>query len=154
MAELGSVFDEDGDGPRGPDLRIVVEVPRAALGNTLSTRVPRRLAADGDLVDRVIDETLEDPEMLLVHLPDTLPDRAGLRLRSQGGIGPDGGRPGDLHVVCELVDRPPHPGEVIVRSIAHRAEAGVTPADGPDVTWYLLGALAIIGAVVLALVAF
>ena len=53
MTRLGNVFESlESDRPRGPDLRVTVEVPREALGGSLRARVPLRLAAEGDLIER------------------------------------------------------------------------------------------------------
>lgn len=146
MAELGSVFEDDGDtGPRGPDLRVSVEVPRAALGATFHAPVPARIAVDGELVERAVLEG-DVPGQVVLHLPAQLPARALLRLRGQGGLAPDAA-PGDLLVLVELVDRPPREDERIIRSAA-MVRAG---DDGPtmDVTWWVLLALAVLGGGVL-----
>jgi hypothetical protein len=148
VAELGSVFEAD-EGPRGPDLRVSVEVPRAALGATVQLPVPERIAADGELVERAVIGD-DDPGLVTLHLPETLPNGAVLRLRGQGGLGAGGERPGDLWVVTELVDRPPREPERIIRSIVRRESSSVATRDGTDVTWWVLGGLALIGAVVLA----
>ena len=157
MAELGSVFDDHGDAderPRGPDLRVTVEVPRAALGASLRAPVPTRIAADGDLVERVILDP-EDPERVALHLPDQLPARAVLRLRGQGGVREDG-RPGDLMVVVQLVDRPPRDDESITREVSVpsvRSEGAVATLAGVDVTWWVLLAIGVIGGGVLVAIA-
>src|SRR5690606_41579149 len=105
VAELGSVFEDESDDPRGPDLRVTVEVPRAALGASIRVPVPRRLAHEGDLVERaVLDHG--DPDRVALHLPEELAPRTMLRLRGQGGVHPSG-RAGDLQIVVELVDRSP-----------------------------------------------
>ena len=156
MAELGSVFDEDeaDERPRGPELRVTVEVPRSALGASLRAPVPRRIAADGELVDRVIlDPT--DPDGVVLHLPEQLPPRAVLRLRGQGGAR-EGGRSGDLMVVVQIVDRPPRDGEVITRSTsapAVRGDDAVASVAGIDVTWWVLLAMGVIGGGVLVAIA-
>jgi hypothetical protein len=130
VAELGSVFEAEDGSPRGPDLRVTVEVPRAALGATLRAPVPQRIAADGDLVERAVVGD-DDPETIELHLPDSLPEGAVLRLRGQGGVGPrEGGRAGDLMVVVELVDRPPRPDETIVtRALAQHDDREVATVD-------------------------
>lgn len=149
MTELGSVFEAD-DEPRGPDLRVTVEVPRAALGATVRLPVPERLAAAGDLVERVVIGD-DDPGLITLHLPDTLPNGAVLRLRGQGGHGAEGERAGDLWVVVELVDRPPRGREQIIRStFARREPSSVATPAGADITWWLLGGLALVGVGVLA----
>lgn len=152
MAELGSVFEAD-EGPRGPDLRVSVEVPRAALGASFHAPVPERLAADGELIERV-QHGRDEPGFVELHLPESLPDRAILRLRGQGGASANEGESaGDLLVVVELVDRPPRSDERIVRSAVARRGAGPGPlvkSEGTDVTWWVLLGLAVVGAGVLA----
>jgi hypothetical protein len=152
MAELGSVFEDDGDaGPRGPDLRVSVEVPRAALGATFHAPVPARIAVDGELVERVVLEG-EAPGEIVLHLPEQLPARALLRLRGQGGLAPDA-RPGDLLVLVELVDRAPRDDERIIRSAVVRAGDSPVALDTIDVTWWWLLALAVLGGGVLVVLA-
>jgi hypothetical protein len=147
VAELGSVFEADDGGPRGPDLRVTVEVPRAALGATLRAPVPARIAAEGDLVERVVLGD-DEPGVVELHLPETLPEGAVLRLRGQGGIGEEGARPGDLLVVVELVDRPPRPDEIIsTTALAPHARGEVAPLHAAP--WLLLLGLGLLGAGVL-----
>jgi len=150
VAELGSVFEADG-GARGPDLRVSVEVPRAALGATLLAPVPERLAAEGELVERVVLGD-DEPGFVKLHLPESLPDRAVLRLRGQGAASAiEGEGAGDLLVVVELVNRPPRPDERILPSALARRGAGpLARVEGVDVTWWILLGLALIGLVVLA----
>ncbi|MFO7563774.1 MAG: hypothetical protein R6X02_14105 [Enhygromyxa sp.] len=149
MAELGSVFEAD-EGPQGPDLRVSVEVPRAALGATVQLPVPERLAAEGELVERTVIGD-DEPGLVTLHLPEALPEGAVLRLRGQGGVGAEGQRAGDLWVVVELVDRPPRGRERIIRSsVARREPDSVAPREGDDLTWWLLAGLALICAGILA----
>jgi hypothetical protein len=150
VTQLGSVFEQvDDSRPRGPDLRVSIEVPRAALGATLYAPVPARIAVDGELVERAVLEG-EEPGRVVLHLPEQLPARALLRLRGQGGLAPDA-QPGDLLVLVELVDRAPRDDERIVRSLVARAND-----EGPttDVTWWWLLGLALLGSGVLAVIAF
>jgi hypothetical protein len=107
MSGLGNVFDAvapEGDVPRGPDLAVSVEVPRSALGRAggFHVDVPAVLSAGGVEVARAIDPDATEPGIRL-HLAATLPDRATLRLRGQGGVCP-GGTPGDLLVTITVVD--------------------------------------------------
>jgi hypothetical protein len=150
VAELGSVFEAD-EGARGPDLRVSVEVPRAALGASFRAPVPQRLAADGELVERVLLGD-DEPGFVELHLPESLPDRAVLRLRGQGGAGAgEGEAAGDLLVVVELVDRPPRPPERITRSaLARRGSGALARVEGTDLTWWILLGLALLGAALLA----
>ncbi len=153
MTGLGNVFDSfegEQDSPRGPDLRVSVEVPRAALGGSIRVQVPARLAADGDLVER-IQAPGEDPDRVLLHLPGSLPAGAVLRLRGQGGGHPDG-RPGDLYVVIELVDRPLRPDEWAPSSPSTATDPTIqlAPASA-TLTWAILLGLALLAAGVLAL---
>lgn len=147
--ELGSVFAHEGDDrPRGMDLRVTVEVPRAALGATLYAPVPSRIAAGGELVDRAVLEG-DDPACVVLHLPNNLPAGAVLRLRGQGGVAPDG-RAGDLFIKIELVDRPPRADERIIRG-----EMAVPEPSSPNVIdttwWWLLGVAVLAGAVLVVL---
>jgi hypothetical protein len=148
MAELGSVFEADDGRPRGPDLRVTVEVPRAALGATLRAPVPQRIAADGDLVERAVLRD-EEPGVVELHLPETLPEGAVLRLRGQGGVATDeGARPGDLMVIVELIDRPPRPDEVIVSSALaphHKGDVALVDIN----RWVLVFGLGLLGVGVL-----
>lgn len=145
MAGLGSIYEADGQTVSGPDLRVTAEVPRAALGQGVRVRIPRRLAADGELVDRVHDEA--DPDRVVLHLPEQLPAGAMLRLRGQGGVH-DQGRPGDLFVVIELVDRPPEADELISAGASL-----VSTSGGRDMTWPILAVLALLAAATVAIFA-
>lgn len=150
MTELGSVFEADDGRPRGPDLRVTVEVPRAALGAGFVAPVPMRIAADGELVERVVVEQ-ERPDTITLHLPETLPAGAVLRLRGQGGRRAEHEQPGDLYVVVELVDRPPRADERILRAAPAPGDpAAAMHREGNDVTWWLLGGLALLCGGVLA----
>lgn len=133
-----------------PDLRVSVEVPRAALGATLHAPVPARIAVDGELVERAVLEG-EVPGQIVLHLPEQLPARALLRLRGQGGMAPDAA-PGDLLVLVELVDRPPRDDERIIRNATVARSSGEDVA-GTDVTWWWLLALAVVGGGVLVVLA-
>ncbi|GEM_PF-1268857 len=167
MGTLGSVFDEGEAGAeggadpglRGPDLRVTVEIPRRGLGHGIRARVPLRMAADGDLVERVSDP--EHPQRVLVHLPADLPEGAVLRLRGQGGVPPappdsgDSGvgpapRAGDLYIVVQLVDREPEPGELVETPGGPR-EVDPESGEGRDVTGMVLMGMVLMAAAVLGL---
>ncbi len=103
MAELGSIFEEQGDGPRGRDLRVTVRVPRSAPHGEVRVRVPLEVAAEGGYVRRA--DPHGDGETLTLRLPDPIPPGAVLRLRGLGALAPAaGGAPGDLYVELEPVD--------------------------------------------------
>ncbi|MFV8752499.1 hypothetical protein ACNOYE_18285 [Nannocystaceae bacterium ST9] len=145
MARLGNVFESlESDLPRGPDLRISVEVPRVALGGSLRTRVPRRLAAAGELVERASDAG--DPEHLTLHLPSSLPAGAVLRLRGQGGVLANG-QPGDLFVAIELVDRAPRSDEQI--EVSTSGSASEPERGSATLTWLILLGFALVAATTL-----
>lgn len=154
MAELGSVFEtiDDEDVPAGPDLRVTIEIPRAALGHSFLAAVPRRIAAEGDIVDRAVDPA--HPDQVLLHLPEQLPDGAVLRLRGQGGAAEEPeGRPGDLHAIVELVDRAPTAEELPDGPLVAREEAHPVLGAGRDITWMILLGLALIAGAVVAAIA-
>ncbi len=146
MTRLGNVFESlESDRPRGPDLRVTVEVPREALGGSLRARVPLRLAAEGDLIERAAEPG--DPEHLMLHLPATLPTGALLRLRGQGGVR-EGEQPGDLFVAIELVERPMSAEERVAGALAPSFD----PTRGSTtLTWLLLLGFALLAAGTLAL---
>lgn len=110
VSSFGSIFDgtePTRGGPRGPDLRVTVEVPRTALGSPdgFAAPIPTTVEVDGRSIERVRGPEGEGPVPLF--LPATLPSGAVLRLRGQGGRSPtDGGPPGDLLVEIVVVDRP------------------------------------------------
>lgn len=109
VGRLGSIFDEDAAqtaDARGPDLRTTIRVPRSALGNEsgVLAKVPLTLPYDGGTARRVSSST--EPEgTIRLHLPEDIQSGVTLRLRRQGGESP-GGRPGDLFVQVEVVERP------------------------------------------------
>jgi hypothetical protein len=142
VTQLGSVFEGfESDQPRGPDLRVSIEVPRAALGGPLRARVPLRMAADGDLVERA--STAGDPEHVVLHLPTSLPAGAVLRLRGQGGV-ITGRQPGDLFVAIELVERDMTPDE----RVPGWSSPSLEPAEAGSatLTWLILLGLAFLAA--------
>ncbi len=132
MTQLGNVFEPFESGqPRGPDLRVSIEVPRQALGGSLRVRVPARLAAGDDLVERACDPG--DRESVILHLPASLPAGAVLRLRGQGGVH-SSGLPGDLFVAVELVERPMRAEEWVAGGSASFESA----RGSATLTWLLL----------------
>ncbi len=109
MAELGSILadpEAGSDAPRGPDLHVEVEVPRAALGaeDGFEAPVPREVGHGGERVARA-SSPLEDGEVVTLRLPESFPDGGTIKLRGQGGTHPEG-RPGDLLVTVSLADGP------------------------------------------------
>lgn len=135
---LGSVFDAvapEAGAPRGPDLCVSVEVPRSALGRDdgFVVQLPDTLAVDGAEVARASDPHAPQGGIRL-HLAATLPDRATLRLRGQGGV-IEGGAPGDLLVTIAVVDDPPAwpglRGWIAIAALAAAASA---------IAWATLGA--------------
>lgn len=102
MADLGSIFEGEGDGPRGRDLRVTVRVPRAAPQGEVRVRVPLDVAAEGGYVRRA--DPHGDGETVTLRLPQPVPDGAVLRLRGMGEVPPGpGGTAGDLYIALEPV---------------------------------------------------
>ena len=105
---LGNIFDAAGDttGPRGPDLKVQVDVPRDALGipDGFAVPVPTAMELDGEPVPRRLGPG-ESGGFVRLHLPEGFTDGATLRLRGQGGQR-DGGSAGDLYVTVRLTDDP------------------------------------------------
>lgn len=104
---LGSIFAEDDAAragkPRGPDLRVTVDVPRDALGDPDGFRAPiaTQLEHEGQLVPRKVNP--DDGDSVPLHLPDAIRPGTVLRLRGQGGIAEDGAA-GDLYVKVNVVE--------------------------------------------------
>ena len=142
MARLGSVLEEEGSGPRGPDLVASVRVPRGALGHPdgVWVQIPVALEVDGSLVPRVVSPHDQDEEIQL-HLPEGFPDGGSLRLRGQGGQS-SAGRPGDLLVRVELTDDglPVRAGATALASLS-----------AAETFWLAVAALVLAAAVYLAL---
>ena len=112
--------------------------------------MPRRIAAEGNLVERAVSPGDEDPDRIELHLPEQLSPRTMLRLRGQGGVHPDG-LSGDLLVVVEIVDRPPRDDELVVRAPVDIVAADPTSLElAQDMTWWVLLGLALIGGGVVA----
>jgi hypothetical protein len=105
MSELGSIFEKDGqDEPRGPDLRVKVDVPRSALGREggYAASVPDEIEHEGELVARVHGPG-DAPGSIVLHLPATFASGSMLRLRRQGGR-VEGGVPGDLYLQITVIE--------------------------------------------------
>ncbi len=102
MSELGSIYDEDGDGPKGRDLRTRITFARSSLGKPTAVQVPLELPLDGQLVRRAIGPGETEANVTL-NLPANLPQEATLRMR---GLGEeiDDGPPGDLYLTVTIVD--------------------------------------------------
>jgi hypothetical protein len=107
VAGLGNIFEPETSRPRGPDLRCKVKVPQRALGRDggVEVEVPLELEHEGRAVARATSPH-DDPRKVRLHLPDSLPEGAVLRLRGQGGLR-DGGAPGDLYVEVEVTGGAP-----------------------------------------------
>lgn len=131
---MGSIFGQEGaEGPRGPDLRVDVEVPRSALGapGGYKAHVPVTIEHEetGSTVQRTVLDG--DAEHLPLHLPRNFSSGAMLRLRGQGGVCPEG-RPGDLYVKVHVVEDPSPP---LARWIA--VAVGTSVVSG-GVAWMLM----------------
>lgn len=128
MAELGSIFEPTGPGPRGRDLHADVTVPAWALGLPfpIEVAVPLDLAAEGGYARRVA-HAFDAGDRMQLSLPAGFPDGGTLRLRGQGEAH-DAGRPGDLllrvHVDRTRSDPPPE-----VRAML--ASLPAVPPSGP-----------------------
>ncbi|MBL8969338.1 MAG: hypothetical protein JNK56_02075 [Myxococcales bacterium] len=114
MSQLGSIFEPEGGGPRGRDLRAEVRVPAWACGQDDGYRVevPRELPALGGYARRVA-SGLDTGDELQLRLPPDFPDGGTLRLRGQGEASEaSDGRPGDLllTVHLDLTQTTPPPG--------------------------------------------
>lgn len=153
MAELGSIFEPEADGPRGRDLRHEVTVPAWVAGHEpgYSVDVPLQLPALGGYVERAV--SAHDPGTgIHIRIPAGFPDGGALRLRGQGEVVP-GGCAGDLHLVVRL-DRSqstPPPGSraqltwPIGQVLAH------APSAPPSLVLWVVLAFAVGTAIVLLL---
>jgi hypothetical protein len=108
MGELGNIFEESDDpsSPRGPDVRVAVQVPRRALGDPdgFWAPVPAVVEQEGRAVVRAAAPG-EQERGVQLFLPPALQPGSVLRLRRQGGVSPEAdGAPGDLYVQIELVE--------------------------------------------------
>jgi len=107
---LGNIFDaveQDAaatSGRPGPDFKVEVEVPRRSLGDPSGqlASVPGKLEVDGLMVARKLGPG-EDGDGVRLHLAADFKDGATLRLRGQGGLSAQGGRPGDLYITVRIV---------------------------------------------------
>ena len=141
MAELGSIFEPEGEGPRGRDVRVRVRCPAWALGDPegVELEVPAAVEIDGERVARTR-SGFDAGERIRVNLPDGFPDGGTLRLRGQGETPAGGGRAGDLLVTVAIDEA------ARVRPEAGRGPAG---ASGGAMVWVAL-ALAAAAAFALA----
>jgi hypothetical protein len=118
MAKLANIYDaiDPGDaggdgGGRGADLRVTVEVPRAALGSDEAFFADVPLTVDGQ---RRADPHGDGAKVPL-NLPASVPEGATLRLRGLGALGPGAPaaegikRAGDLYVRLTVVNGPWRP---------------------------------------------
>ena len=108
MAQLGNVLQGgDGAGPRGPDLRVQVQVPPGALGHDggVYVRIPLELPAGGRRGRRA-PSPFDQRDRVLLRLPASLPNGAAIALRGQGAQ-QEGCQPGDLHVQVQVVQGQP-----------------------------------------------
>lgn len=103
MTHLGDIFGETNrsEGPSGPNLRVRVSVPRAALG--AEDGHPVEVERFHALGERRIERTLapedgDEGTTVRLRLPATFTSGSVLRIRGQGGrfTGEGPGRPGDL----------------------------------------------------------
>jgi hypothetical protein len=159
VAELGSIFEPTGPGPRGRDLHADVTVPAWALGLPfpIEVAVPLDLAAEGGYARRVV-HAFDAGDRLHLNLPAGFPDGGTLRLRGQGEAH-EAGRPGDL-LLCIHVDRtrsepPPEVRAMLAAMPAVPPPAAATrpqPSSSPELserlTW-LAAILALIAALAL-----
>ena len=92
------------DGPRGRDLRYVVDVPRDALGlrGGFDVEVPLEIPIGEESVRRR-PAPQDEGNLVRLVLPDNLAEGTTLRLRGQGEDTADG-RPGDLYLTIHLTD--------------------------------------------------
>ena len=134
MAELGSIFEPEREGPRGRDVRVRVSCPAWALGDPegVELEVPAVVEIDGERVARTR-SGFDVGERIRVNLPDGFPDGGTLRLRGQGETPARGGRAGDL-LVTVAID-----GAARVRPDAAR---GAAAGSAGAIVWITLAAAA------------
>lgn len=104
MTALGSVFEPEGEGRKGRDLRHAITVRRDQLGAPIAVAVPLEIALDDDVVARAVGPG-EQGDQVVLNLPETVPSGATLRLRGQGEA-LVGGRPGDLYLTITITEKP------------------------------------------------
>lgn len=126
MAELGSIFEPEGTGPRGRDLHADVKVPAWALGVPfgVEVQIPLELAATGGYARRAV-SSLDSGDRVRLTLPAGLRSGATLRLRGQGEAC-EGGRAGDL-LVCVEVDAARSEPPPEIRALLAAMAAPTTP---------------------------
>lgn len=105
MGSLGSVLEPERSGSKGPDLRVEVDVPRAALGHAhgVALEVSDTLVGDDGRSHARVPSPHDPPGEVRLHLPASFPDGGVLKLRGQGARG-DASRAGDLLVRVRLTD--------------------------------------------------
>ena len=138
VAELGSVFEPEAEGPRGEDMHVRVDVPRAALGHTDGVRVhiPERIPHAGERVARTLDDAGEHP---VLHLSEDFPQDGAVKLRGCGAPHPTGSA-GDLIVRVNLTDAPFGEANAGTRSRAPLVLLFLAlVASGASAAWYFLG---------------
>jgi len=119
VAELGGIFDgEDQGGPKGRDVRVTVTVPQEALGRPdgYAARIPEEIEV-GDTCVRREPSPHDQGDQVRLHLPEGFASGSVLRLRGQGGTGPECGRPGDLYVTVLIEERGDSPGTLALRTL-------------------------------------
>lgn len=106
---LGSIYEEQGGGTKGRDLRWELELPASAVGAAAGVRaeIPDRLPVKDapERAPRTVQP--QDPKgAILLHLPESFVSGSALRLRGYGEAR-SGGRSGDLYLVVKLGEAPP-----------------------------------------------
>lgn len=110
MAQLGDIFsDSEGEigGPRGPNLKVRVSVPRAGLGDPdgAAVTIGRDHVLGSRRIERVLKPEAGDAETTVrLRLPEAFASGSVVRVRGQGGrwTGEGPGRAGDLLVEVTL----------------------------------------------------
>ncbi len=138
MASLGNVLEPepgDADKRRGPDIRADIEVPSSALGAPAgyAAPLPHKVPYAGERIERSV--VPGEEHLLRLHLPETLPPGAVLRLRRQGGVCKSG-VPGDLYA------------KIVVSETALAAPEGQALAPSTQKKTLVIVAAVVLGAVI------